>query len=172
MKPELMGGQGHAREAGATRIMTDANTYRAFSRFKHPRIYRRLDDVTFVSMNKREVHIGKSLCPGHVSSILWFTSGTELNAYVLQVRVEGRPDEMIVIPCSHFPTWGVDIVDGWLAEDAEHFVLHEGLGFPTDRLQIFGDADDIEPIPYLESRGFQFEYNTAVRRRRWWQFWR
>jgi len=141
-------------------------TYRTFPWFKHPRLYRRLDSGGFESLRKNEIQTSGSLCPGHVSSTLWCAGSDDSLEYVVQVKLEGRPDVYLVTPCSHAPTWGVDVVDGFLAEDAEHLVLHEQLGFETDRLTIFADGEDVDPIVYLKERGFLRD------QKKWWQFWR
>jgi hypothetical protein len=141
-------------------------TYRAFPRFKHPRGYRRLDSAEFERLKKNEIHTGGSLFAGHVATTLWCAGPEDALEYVVHVKLEGRPDVYVVTPCSHAPTWGVDVVDGSLAEDAEHLVLREQLGFKTDRLDVFGDADDVDPIEYLKERGFLRD------QKKWWQFWR
>jgi hypothetical protein len=152
-----------SEQRGASPIL---ETYRAFPRFQNPRAYRRLDPAGFESLTKNQIHTGASLCAGHVASTLWCAGPDDSLEYVVQVKLEGRPDVCVVTPCSHAPTWGVDVVDGFLAEDAEHLVLHEQLGFETNRLTVFGDADDVDPIVYLKERGFLRE------EKKWWQFWR
>jgi hypothetical protein len=57
-------------------------------------------------------------------------------------------------PCSFAPIAGVDIYDALLVRDVEEFVLQEQLDFPTDRLAIYSDSRDVDPIEYLRSRGF------------------
>ena len=128
-------------------------------------MYRRLSPQEFEGLNKNDLHTGSSLCAGHVGSTLWSASSGEALEYIVQVKLEDRPDVHVVTPCSYTPTWGVDVVDGCLAEDAEHFVLHEQLGFGTNRLTVFANSDDVDPMVYLKERGF-------LRVRKWWQFWR
>ena len=140
--------------------------YRAFSRFQHPREYRRLNAAEFASLTKNEIHTGAPLCSGHTATTLWCTGPDDALEYVVQVKLEGRADVNVVTPCSHAPTWGIDVVDGFLAEDAEHLVLQERLGFKTNRLAIFGDAADVDPIVYLRDRGLLRD------QKKWWQFWR
>jgi hypothetical protein len=128
-------------------------------------MYRRLSPEEFERLNKNDLHTGSSLCAGHLGSTIWCAQSGDALEYIVQVKLEEKPDVHVVTPCSYAPAWGVDVVDGWLAEDAEHLVLQEQLGFRTNRLAVFVNSDDVDPIVYLKERGF-------LRDKKWWQFWR
>lgn len=148
--------------------------HRVFTAFKHPRHFPRLDVAAFRALQKQEVNAGGSLCPGHAGTTIWYTHGDGSRSFVVQVRLERRPDVFVVTPCSFEPTFGPDFVDGWVMEDAEYLVLHEQLGLTSNRLAVFGDAASVHPDVYLQARGFPAGKKSVEIRpgKKWWQFWR
>lgn len=144
--------------------------YRSFPRFPNPKSLRRLSREEFDSLQKSELQRSAGIATGHTGSVVWYIARGEGGYFVLQVDLECRPAVFVETICTVTPTWGIDAVDGMLIEDAEHLVLREALGVATVRLDVYGEAAEVDPIEYLRTRGVRVEGESTGKK--WWQFWR
>jgi hypothetical protein len=71
----------------------------------------------------------------------------------VQIRLEGTPDAFIFSLCTFTPTFGMDQIDGLLAQDIEAYVLNNEFGFETSRLEIFAGRDSVPTEEYFRDRG-------------------
>ena len=125
---------------------------RAFPKFiVHPARARRYTPDEFTSTQKSKMQNAPSSCPGHVGTTIWYV---ERQGYIVEVRFDSHPPVYIHSICTFTPTFGMDMIDGAFAQDAEEFVLHEVLGFQTQRLSAFPPSADIPIEQYLRARGF------------------
>jgi hypothetical protein len=84
-------------------------------------------------MKKQKMGEGESLHPGHTGTTVWYTDS---DGYILEMRFTDRPDLCVKSPCTFTPTFGLDAVDGQVAQDVEEYVLFKLLGRPCPRLKL------------------------------------
>jgi len=127
-----------------------ATGYRAFpERFPHPARAKRYTAEEFASLEKQEVQRADGFCEGHESTTIWYAD----RCYIVEVRFVAHPPAYIESTCTVTPTFGMDMVDGNLAQDAEEFVLQQVLARPTQRLMHHG-LSGIPAMDYLKLHGF------------------
>lgn len=125
---------------------------RAFPRtIVHPARARRYTSEEFAAIKKSKMQDAPSSCPGHPGTTIWYV---EPKGYIVEVRFDSHPPVYVHSICTFTPTFGMDMVDGAFAQDAEEFVLHEVLDFKTQRLSAFPPSADIPIEQYLRARGF------------------
>lgn len=134
--------------------LTTVTCYRSFPAIvAHPRCAEEVSAEEFAQVEKLQIQDAPSIYPGHLKTVIWYIK-SELQ-YIIQVQLEGRADVLQRSICTYTPTLGMDSFDGLLAEDIEAFVLHKFLGFPAERIAVFGDTDDISIELYLAAHGLE-----------------
>ena len=130
----------------------DATGYRALPEMvDHPSVARQLTEQEVAAIGAVEMESAPSQCEGHLgTTILHFNGG-----YVVRVRLKDHSDVFVVTPCTVTPTFGMDMIDGMFAQDAEEFVLEQCLGQPTDLLAVFGSDTQVAITTHLQSRGMR-----------------
>jgi hypothetical protein len=126
----------------------------------------------FENLENCKMQEAPSVCPGHKSTTIWY-AGKE--GYLVQVAFDEKPDVYVKTVCTVIPQFGMDSFDGMLAQDAEEYVLHNELGYETERLKVFTDCDEVGIQTYLKSRGINWEIKRCEpngKRKPWWKFWR
>jgi hypothetical protein len=138
---------------GAQFAMAEPKTgFRAFPPFiDHPKKAEHLTQAAFTNLNSTKMQDAPSSCPGHIGTTVWY-SGT--NGYVIQVKLEGKPDVYARSICTFTPTLGMDRIDGEFAQDVEEYLLQKQLGFKSTRLVIFDGKESLPIEEYLRERGF------------------
>lgn len=132
--------------------MNKTTGYRALPQnLWHPRRLRRLTEEEFQSIEKQKIQSASPICEGHQGTIIWYSKV----GYIVQVRLKSRPDIYIVTLCTFTPTFGMDSIDGMFAQDAEEYILQSEIGFQSERLNIYGEYDEISMINYLKYYGLQ-----------------
>ena len=132
--------------------MTDTSTgYRAFPEtIIHPSHARRFSAEEFASLQKVKLQDAPPACAGHGGTSIWYVEQT---GYIVEIRFDSRQPVYIHSLCTFTPTMGMDKIDGEFAQDAEEYILHESLGFPTERLVVYGDSPAVPTADYLRRRG-------------------
>ena len=144
-----------------------ATGYRALpAEVRHPRLSARVSAKEFEGRTKSKVTEGPSLYPGHAGTEIWYCNP----GYVVRVKFESGPDALIESASTFTPTMGMDMIDGFFAEDAEEWLLEQKLNRKTDRLRVFGSAESIPMQTYLDARGLGTLQQSAPKK--WWEFWR
>jgi len=126
----------------------------------------------YEKMGKSKMQEAPSVLPGHKSTTIWY-AGKE--GYLVQIVFDEKPDVYVRTICTIIPEFGMDSFDGMLAQDAEEFILHNVLGYETERLKVFGDREEVDIQTYLKSRSINWEIQTCesnATRKPWWKFWR
>ena len=132
--------------------MTDTSTgYRAFPEtIIHPSRARRFSAEEFASLRKVKLQDAPPVCAGHAGTSVWYVEHT---GYIIEIRFDSRQPVYIHSLCTFTPTLGMDKIDGEFAQDAEEYILHESLGFPAERLVVYGDSPAVPTADYLQRRG-------------------
>jgi len=132
--------------------MTDKTTgYRAFPpEITHPSHATYLTQDEFDRTEKQQLEQAPSACPGHVGTVVWYSKD---KGYIIQVKLDAKPDVTAISICTFTPTMGMDQIDGLFAQDVEEFILNRDLGYPTNRLDVFQGRESIPAEEYLRNRG-------------------
>lgn len=132
--------------------MTDSIGYRAFPEtITNPSHARRYSPEEFVSLQKVKLLDTPSVCAGHSGTAMWYV---EQIGYIVEIRFDSREPVYIHSICTYAPTMGIDEFDGQFAQDVEEYILHEMLGFPSERLAVYGDSVQVPITDYLRQRGY------------------
>lgn len=132
--------------------MSDSKTfYKVVPKYvENPKNYEEISHEEFEKINKTKIEGGAPLCEGHLETIIWHCD----KGYIVQVKMVNSDDSFIITPCTHEPTFGMDSLDGSFAQDAEAYILMKRIGFCTSRLDVFKGAENIDPVEYINVRGF------------------
>lgn len=171
--------------------MAEVSGYRTLpSYFNHPRTYARLSQEDFSTLQKTQMETAPPVCLGHLGTTIWYSESGGIRRFIVQIDLQNHGPVYVVTPCTFIPTFGMDQVDGMLAQDAEEWVLDRELGYRCDRFGIFEDADSVDTLTYLRARGFPPALEKVIRTqeeqpkqspaqskaqqspKRWWQFWK
>jgi hypothetical protein len=138
--------------AGFFTSMADASTrYRAFPEtIINPSFARRFSAEEFASLQKVKLQDAPSACARHAGTTIWYV---EQMGYIVEIHFDSRDPVYIHSICTFTPTMGMDKIDGEFAQDAEEYILHESLGFPTELLAVYGDLPAVPIADYLRRRG-------------------
>ena len=132
--------------------MSETKTgYRAFPpEIGHPAkaTYFTLDE--FDRIHKQQLEQAPPACPGHAGTVVWYAKE---KGYIVQIKLDGKPDVFAASICTFTPTHGMDQIDGIFAQDIEEFILHRDLNQPTSRLDVFNGRDAVPVEEYLRNRG-------------------
>ena len=126
--------------------------YRAFPwSIAHPSRARRFSSEEFATISKKKLQDSPSVCTGHAGTTVWYE---EQLGYIIEIRFEFHPSVYIQSLSTVTPTFGMDMIDGEFAQDAEEYVLHEVLGYQGQRVSVFTADADIPTDQYLRMRGY------------------
>jgi hypothetical protein len=133
--------------------MADKSTgYRAFPEtIINPSLARRFSAEEFDSLQTVKLQDAPPACAGHAGTTVWYVEQT---GYIVEIRFDSLQPVDIHSLCTFTPTMGMDKIDGEFAQDAEEFILHELLAFPSKRLSVYGDSPQIPIADYLRARGY------------------
>jgi hypothetical protein len=115
----------------------------------YPKRYPTLSGDDFNKLEKQQVSLAPLLCEGHGGTTVWHTK----QGYIVQVKLNAKPDVNSVTPCTYTPTFGVDTVDAMYIQDAEEYILAKELGRPTNRLLVFMNEDYVNAHEYFAAHG-------------------
>jgi hypothetical protein len=132
--------------------MNASSGYTAFPvSIAHPSRARRFSPEEFATIPKKKLQDGPSVFTGHAGTTVWYV---EQLGYIIEIRFDFHPSVHIHSICTVAPTFGMDMIDGEFAQDAEEHALHEVLGYQGQRLSAFPADADIPTNHYLRMRGY------------------
>ncbi len=120
----------------------------------------------------------QGICTGHKETIIYFVDSDENRRYIVEViLIKGH--YFIETPCSWTPSFGMDTLDGNLAQDGEEWILVQELNYESKRLPVlFGNRDKTHFNDYLKLVGLPHsgqesnvtQATSKANKKKWWKF--
>lgn len=144
--------------------------YRSLPMIPNPANAKHVSPDEFDALEKQEIDKAPSMCDGHSGTTVWYAGQ---RGYVVEVRLVNHEPIRVESICTFTPTFGMDRIDGMIAQDVEEYILSKELGRPTNCLDVYGSNESVDPIGYLHARGLtQVKHlNETSPKRPWWKFW-